>query len=109
MNAVSTGETALSEEETIICRDGYGRIGPSTMTCQVDGSWNESTPTKCKKLSSVDNGDNFEALHTDGQTDRPRQTDRQTERPRQTDIQTERQTDSQTDSQTDRPTESETV
>ena len=50
-HAVNAGETGLSEERTITCSDGYGRIGPSVMTCQVDGSWNETTPTECHQLS----------------------------------------------------------
>eukprot|EP00116_Pleurobrachia_bachei_P000199 sb/3460461/ len=51
VNAVNTVETTLLEEETVICNDGYGRIGPSVMTCLVNGTWNETTPTQCHQLS----------------------------------------------------------
>ncbi|KAI8484967.1 hypothetical protein Bbelb_373740, partial [Branchiostoma belcheri] len=55
-NGTMSGENVL----TFTCNTGYNLVGPSTLTCQLDGTWDGSPPTcevgQCPILTAPANG-----------------------------------------------------
>ena len=50
----------LHTEISFFCNDGYERVGPSYVYCEVDGSWTDEPPRcsreSCEKLVQPDHG-----------------------------------------------------
>ena len=39
----------IDTEASILCNDGYSQFGPSSSTCEIDGSWTSQTTCECNK------------------------------------------------------------
>ncbi|KAI8482553.1 hypothetical protein Bbelb_397010, partial [Branchiostoma belcheri] len=61
LNAPPNGAVSGDNVLTFTCNTGYNLVGPSTLTCQGDGTWSGSPPTceavQCPTLSNPTNGD----------------------------------------------------
>ncbi|XP_019638158.1 PREDICTED: fibrillin-1-like, partial [Branchiostoma belcheri] len=61
LNAPPNGAVSGDNVLTFTCNTGYNLVGPSTLTCQRDGTWSGSPPTceavQCPTLSNPTNGD----------------------------------------------------